>query len=434
MKRRHVAIVTLMGNGHLYPVIPLTTELADRGYRVSCPVNRRYAHRMHAAGAESVVYTDFPVNEALQAENRARSLLTVSDPSRLETSDLEWSYVVKSTAHVLSQVTEFYEQDPPDLVLYNRYSIAGRIIAHGFGALAIQFSPHFAYPGRSRLWHQGDYRNPEEMVAYGERLDSLLAAHHVPTQDNLWHVEDLNIHFLPKEFQYRHELFDDRFFFAGSLLWRSFKPVWRHPTNGKSLVLISGYSGLPETKSSDTEYFKLFIDALADTEYHCVLSIGEAIPVESLGRLPSNFEVNRYASHLEILPHASLFVCHGGMGSSLEALNHGVPVLAIPGSPYTQEVAYRVAELGVGTVLPRNELHVDSIRTEVAKMSCNPSLHERAKVLQRVFQRSGGASAVVQRIERYLSEYKRTRLVAEPERSEFQPSGLTHPRIMEGAH
>ena len=432
MKRRHVAIITLMGNGHLYPVIPLITELADRGYRVSCPVNRQYARRVQTAGAEAVVYADVPVDEALRAENHARSLLTASDPSRLETSDLEWSYVERSTARLLSQVNDFYDQDPPDLVLYNRYSIAGRIMAHRFGALAIQFSPHFAYPGRSRLWDQGNYCNPEEMVAYGERLDCLLASHGVPTQNNLWHVEDLNIHLLPKEFQYRQELFDDRFFFAGSLLRRPFKPVWQHPTDGKPLVLISGYSGLPETKSSDMEYFKLFIDALADSKYHCILSIGESIPLKSVGRFPSNFEVNRNASHLEILPHVSLFVCHGGMGSSLEALHHGVPVLAIPTSPYTQEVAYRVAELGVGKVVPRNALNVGYIRTAVAEMSHNPSLHERVKVLQHVFERSGGASAVVKRIERFLGEHQRPRVATEE--YEFEAAALTLPSAMEGAH
>jgi MGT family glycosyltransferase len=432
MKRRHVAVVTLMGNGHLYPVLPLAAELADRGYRVSCPINRQFAHRMQAVGAEAVVYADGPVDEALRSENEARSLLTVSDPSRLETSDLEWSYVTRSTADVLSQVSEFYKQDPPDLVLYNRYSIAGRIIAHRFGALAIQFSPHFAYPGRSRFWRDGDCHNPQGMVSYGKRLDSLLATYHFPTQENLWHIEGLNIHLIPKEFQYRHEMFDDRFFFAGSLLRRPFESAWGRSVNCKPLVLISGYSGLPETKSSDTEYFKLLVEALADKEYHCVVSIGETVSVESLGPLPSNFEINHYASHLEILPHASLFVCHGGMGSSLEALHHGVPVLAIPGSPYTQEVAYRVAELGVGSMLPRDELRVDSIRNEISKMWCNPSLHERVKMLQRVFQRSAGAAGVVQRIERYLNESQSNCLVSEPEQCELQHSELAHPFFMEG--
>lgn len=427
MKRQHVVVVTLMGNGHLYPVLPLIAELADRGYRVSCPINRHYAPRIQAAGAEAVVYSDLPVDAALQAENEARASLLASDPSRLETSDLEWEHVVKSTKHLLTQVMEFYEQDPPDLILYNRYSIAGRVIASRFNALAIQFSPHFAYPGRSRFWCHGDCRNPEGMVAYGKRLDSLMATYEISTQDNLWHVEKLNIHFIPKDFQYRSELFDDRFLFSGSLLQRSYGSVWHRQKGNRPLILISGYSGLPETKSSDVEYFKIFIDALANSPYHCILSIGESVPAESLGSLPRNFEINRYASHLEILPHASLFACHGGMGSSLEALHHGVPVLAIPASPYTQEVAHRIAELGVGAALPRNELDVSTLRTGVSEMLYSTSLQGRVKALQRSFQRSGGAAAVVQRIERHLREAQRGDLVVESKGGDSHRAELTRP-------
>lgn len=424
MKRQHVAILTLMGNGHLYPVLPLCTELADRGYRVSCPVSPRYAGSVQASGAEAVVFTEPPVDDALRSENEARSRLATSDPSRLETSDLEWSYMTRSMEYFLSQVTEFYDQDPPDLVLYNRYVIAGRILANRYGSLAVQFSPHFAYPGRTRLWRQGEGQNPDELVAYGRMLDSLLASHDIRTRDNLWHVERLNIHFIPREFQYRADLFDDRFFFSGSLLDRPYKSLWHRATDRKPIVLISGYSGLAETKSSNSGYFKLFIEALADLPCRCVMSIGDSV-AETLGPLPKNFELNRDASHLEILPHASLLACHGGMGSCLEALYNGVPVLVVPSSPYTEEVAYRVTQLGGGISRSRNELSADTIRSAVSKMLRDGPLHERARALRRVFQRSGGVTAIAHRIDRFLRESQQVGATNAPaERTDLHSGAL----------
>jgi MGT family glycosyltransferase len=418
MKRQHVAVLTLMGNGHLHPVLPLCTELANRGYRVSCPAIPRYASSVQASGAEVVVFTELPVDDALRAENEARSRLVTSDPSRLETSDLEWSHMTRGTRYFLSQVAEFYDQDPPDLILYNRYVVAGRILASRYQSVAVQFSPHFAYPGRTRLWREGVCENPEELVAYGRQLDSLLASHDVRTRDNLWHVERLNIHFIPREFQYRADLLDDRFFFSGSLLERPYESLWQRPRDGKPVVLISGYSGLAETKLSNSGYFKLFVKALADLPCRCVMSIGDAA-AEALGSLPDNFELNRDASHLEILPHAALLACHGGMGSCLEALYNGVPVLVLPSSPYTEEVAYRVTQLGAGTLLSRNELSANTIRSTVSKMLCDTPLRERAKTLQQVFRRSGGAAAVVQRIDRFLRESQQMGVRARPQCNEL---------------
>lgn len=403
-----------MGNGHLYPVLPLCAELADRGYRVSCPTISRYASSVQASGAEAVVFTELPVDAALSAENEARSRRLTSDPSRLETTDLEWSHMTRSTAYFLSQVADFYDQDPPDLVLYNRYVIPGRILANRYQRPAVQFSPHFAYPGHTRLWRHGACENPEELVAYSRKLDALLAAYEVRTRDSLWHVERLNVHFIPKEFQYRADLFDDRFFFSGSLLERPHRSIWRPAAGGMPVVLVSGYSGLADTRLSNSEYFKLLIGALADMPCRCVMSIGDT-DAKLLGPLPDNIEVNRDASHLEILPHTALLVCHGGMGSCLEALYNGVPVLVLPSSPYTEEVAYRVTQLGAGTLLPRNGLSPEMIRSTVSKMLCDVPLHERANAFRRVFHRSSGAAGIVQRIDRFVREQEQIGVNDRPE-------------------
>ena len=68
-----------------------------------------------------------------------------------------------------------------------------------------------------------------------------------------------------------------------------------------------------DTKIDYSEYFEMFVHALSESPYHCILSIGDD---DLAPDLPPNFELNRRASHLEILPHAALSICHGGMGST----------------------------------------------------------------------------------------------------------------------
>lgn len=404
VKTPHLAIFTQMGNGHMYPVLPLCSELAARGYRVTCPTNERYSDHVLAARGEPVVFNDTPVSAALRAENAERANLLVTDTRRFDTTDHEWAHFTRSTNDFVAQVTPFYEENVPDLVLYNRYCIAGRIVGQRLGAPALQISPHFAYPGTTRLWDKGVSRMPEGVVAYADRLDEFLATHGLTSAGNLWHLERLNIHFIPREFQYRSELFDDGFLFTGCLLDRHYPAVWRRREGREPIVLISAYSGLPETQSSNERYFDVFIEALADTACHCVLSVGQNFPTASLGPLPANFEVNQRASHLEILPHAALLVCHGGMGSSLEALYHGVPVLTIPNTPYTEEVAYRVVDLGAGRRLSQSELCADTLRNTVEEMLTDTSLIETARGMQQAFMRAGGAGAAAERIESFLEE------------------------------
>src|SRR5579862_6018435 len=122
-----------MGNGHFYPILPLCSQLAARGFRVTCPVSDRYSRHVYAAGAEAVVFTETPVDEALRAENEERSTEPAKNSRRFDTSELEWAYFSRSTRELLAQAVPFYEKNVPDVIIYNRYCVAGRIAVHHLG-------------------------------------------------------------------------------------------------------------------------------------------------------------------------------------------------------------------------------------------------------------------------------------------------------------
>jgi len=152
----------------------------------------------------------------------------------------------------------------------------------------------------------------------------------------------------------------------------------------------------------DDNYLKTCIDALADSDYHVVISVSGNSYRDVLNTLPANIEINDRAYNIDILPHAALTICQAGMGITLESLYCGVPVLAVPRSPFHAEVAYRVTELGVGTCIPPGSVTNSAIKDSAARILGDTALLDRAKAMREIFRNSTGEKNAADRIERFL--------------------------------
>jgi UDP:flavonoid glycosyltransferase YjiC (YdhE family) len=71
-------------------------------------------------------------------------------------------------------------------------------------------------------------------------------------------------------------------------------------------------------------------DALAPLHARVLLTIGDSRDLRELGAIPSNVHVERWVAQDAVLPHAAAVVCHGGYGSTLGTLRHGVPLVVLP--------------------------------------------------------------------------------------------------------
>lgn len=403
MKRRHLAIFTLQGNGHVYPLLPMISELVKRGYRITFPTCDYYARQLGSIGAVPVVYKNTAADPQVeQWWASALSVLRSDDPRWFQVPDVFYDYLLKSTTDVISQIETFYDNHRPDLILYDRASLPSRIMAQRLSVPTAQVAPHFAYLGKTLFWDNGTGRNLEGMQEYADRIDNFYASQGVTKNDNIWKIEDLNVHLIPREFQYRPELFenDGRFRFVGRHLTRPLQSQWIDRSNGKPIIVLSGLSGIVDIPLRPDSSLKLVMEALSGLRCHCILALGDnSVSTNSLGRIPENFEVDRSKSLLEILLHAALLVCHGGMGTTLEAIYTGVPVLMIPSHPGTHEVASRAVELGLGISLPRQSLTVQQIRDTAQHMLMDTVLMTRVTAMQQVFTASGGPDVAADAIQ-----------------------------------
>lgn len=99
-----------------------------------------------------------------------------------------------------------------------------------------------------------------------------------------------------------------------------------------------------------------------------VMSIGKKIDINTFKDIPSNFIVKNYVPQLEILKHADIFITHGGMNSINEGLYYELPLVLIPQSVDQPFVANRVAELGAGIVLKKDEITAQILKESVEKI------------------------------------------------------------------
>jgi UDP:flavonoid glycosyltransferase YjiC (YdhE family) len=82
-----------------------------------------------------------------------------------------------------------------------------------------------------------------------------------------------------------------------------------------------------------------------------MLTLGPAIGRDAV-RVPEAVEVLAFADHDRLLPECALVVSHGGLGTVLRALAHGVPLLILPLGRDQGFNASRVEALGAGIALP----------------------------------------------------------------------------------
>jgi MGT family glycosyltransferase len=102
---------------------------------------------------------------------------------------------------------------------------------------------------------------------------------------------------------------------------------------------------------------------------------------------------------MDVLRHADLFITHAGMGSTMEAMYQGVPMLAVPQMAEEQANADRMVELGLGRLLNADAVTVDTLRAAVVSLLADDTIRKRAYELREVTRAAGGARAAADYVE-----------------------------------
>lgn len=354
MKNMHVAFCLEQQYGHIIPTLGIALELLRRGHRVSYAVIESLAPLIRQVRAHAVIID--PLDTRVEALG---VILMENDCSNYNLSDdaLRRATALsrERTARSLMQLKEVYRDSMPDVIVHDDiFDLAGRALAIEKGLAKVRLQSQFI-----------DHDAPEY-------------------KDNMFDNDELILITVPKFLQRKPELFDHdrRFQFVGfipegrTLVFKRWEPSDR----AARPILVSATTGMtPQLK-----YCQTVLDAFRGQPWEVVLSLSASMDRTSdvdpsrLSDIPPNVQLNRSAGNFQILESSSLFIGQGGQGATLEAMYWGVPQIVIPPTPYHDQVARRVSELGLGTRLPISELSPERVIQEVSSLLDDKMTLQRA--------------------------------------------------------
>lgn len=129
---------------------------------------------------------------------------------------------------------------------------------------------------------------------------------------------------------------------------------------------------------------------------------GEEERLEGLGApVPENFVAVPVVPQLDVLPLCSAFITHGGMGSVMESIAHGVPMVVVPVMGDQPKNARNVQRLGMGIAFHdlKETLNAQSLGAAMAKLA-DPQGAYRAAIAAtaRRMEDAGGAAKAIELI------------------------------------
>jgi UDP:flavonoid glycosyltransferase YjiC (YdhE family) len=131
-------------------------------------------------------------------------------------------------------------------------------------------------------------------------------------------------------------------------------PPAEHPWPGDEPLVYVSFGSV--AAGAHLPYFPALyrqaIDALSALPARILMTVGEDRDHDALGPLPANVRVERWVPQDAVLASAQAVVTHGGYGSTLGALAHGVPSVVLPLFSLDQWAnAAAVARSGAGIAL-----------------------------------------------------------------------------------
>lgn len=294
---------------------------------------------------------------------------------------------------VVDQLHTILEAEKPDAILVDAM-FAGGLVA------ATEFNGPKAVVCHTFWFRQLDVWRQQMMRLKASRRQAGFSG--LPDADQLWQAQDriivtalgsFDLPPLPGWQTVRH---------AGPVLENEKVAVETAlPWDGQDrtpLALISFSTGFEQRS---LEKLQRSLDALADLPLHVIATTGGIVSPHELSA-PANAVVLNYAAHDPILRRAALTVTHGGHGTAMRSLRHGVPMILMPGLAHDQApIANTMQEWGTGLALS-GDAEISAIRAATEEILSTPSFRAKARQCAGALADVDGAVNAADEVERLL--------------------------------
>jgi MGT family glycosyltransferase len=421
-----MAVILAYGSpalGHLYPLGALLRELAGRGHSVHLRTMAAEVGTMREVGLHTEAID--PRIEAIAGRDRlARSALGVL---RMSIDVLCRRAVIE-----VNDVRAAIARARPDVVIVDANCWGAMSAVEADGMPWLVFSPFTPYLRSRAAPPFGPGLRPLPGVIGRIRDASMrpvvrylfdrpilprinvirndLGVRAVNSVDDLMRRAPLLLAVGGEPFEYPHPDWGDTVHFIGACVFEptaTAPPEWLEAIEAP-VVLVNTSS----IAQADVELGRIALRALADEPVHVVATFPAGVP-HGLPRT-SNSTVRQFVPHGVVLDRAICAVTHGGMGTTVKALQRGVPVCVVPFARDQSEVARRVQVAGCGTRLPSRRLSAGRLRAAVLDAV---TMAGGARRVAAGFAATGGVTRGAELIEQRLLSAARPVLPGRPQPS-----------------
>ncbi|MFN8125674.1 MAG: glycosyltransferase [Candidatus Nanopelagicales bacterium] len=155
------------------------------------------------------------------------------------------------------------------------------------------------------------------------------------------------------------------------------------------------------TEQASLRSLQSALDALGDLPVHVIGATAAVDPADL--DVPPNASLSRYLDHEVAMQRAALVVGHGGHGTTMRALGHGLPIVGIPAGGVDQtRITELVQEWGAGRALP-HDADADAIRDAAADILDHPSFRDHAARIAEMLEGVDGTSLAADSVESLLT-------------------------------
>ena len=151
---------------------------------------------------------------------------------------------------------------------------------------------------------------------------------------------------------------------------------WLGAQGGRPLV----YATLG-TVFGSPKVFRALVDGLGAQACAVLLTVGFTGDAASLGALPPRVRIERFVPQNAVLPLCAAVVSHGGSGTTLAAIAHGLPQVLVPQGADQFINAERCQAAGLGRAVFPAAVSAESVGAACAEVLANGAYRAKAAVV-----------------------------------------------------
>jgi len=156
-------------------------------------------------------------------------------------------------------------------------------------------------------------------------------------------------------------------------------PDWVSALPDRPLVLFSLGT---EFNTERKDIFAPVIEGVRALPVNLIVTVGRNVDPADFGEQPANVHIERYIPQALILPHVDLVITHGGSGTVMGTLSHGLPMVVIPLGADQPQTADRIDSLGAGRVVLDTDVTPATINAAAREVMENPAYRASSARLQ----------------------------------------------------